>query len=155
VLAIASGSNPSAATTALIALGSAVVGGLSQAVSRLVVEERQARNDAKLDEHRALNDAKLDEQRGGLDHFLAARGGGLHRPDDAHTEPREADVRRSAAAFVGRLTAGLPRIQSFECQGAGRRVNPAAHSATPVRKIGQPISVRQVLSSLVSWLPTR
>ena len=42
MLAITSGSNPSAATTALIALGSAVVGGLIAAVSRLIVEERQA-----------------------------------------------------------------------------------------------------------------
>lgn len=52
MLAIASSSNPSAATTALIALGSAVVGGLIAVVSRLVVEERRARNDAKLDEQR-------------------------------------------------------------------------------------------------------
>ena len=40
---------------------------------------------------------------------LAARGGRLHRPENAEVEPREADVRRRAAAFVGHRAAGLPR----------------------------------------------
>ena len=39
---------------------------------------------------------------------LAARGGRLHSPDDAQADRREADVRRRAAAFVGRRAAGLP-----------------------------------------------
>ena len=79
------------------------------------------------------------------------RGSGpAPHPPSPRLQPRKCD---RAASRDG--VSGMPRIQSFECQGAGRRVNPAAHSATPVRKIGQPISVRQVLSSLVSWLPTR
>ena len=40
---------------------------------------------------------------------VAARGGRLHSPDDAQVEPREADVRRRAAAFVGHRAAGSPR----------------------------------------------
>ena len=39
---------------------------------------------------------------------LAARGGRLDSPDDAQADRREADVRRRAAAFVGRRAAGLP-----------------------------------------------
>ena len=33
--------------------------------------------------------------------YLAARGGQLHCPDDAQVEPREPDVARRAAPFVG------------------------------------------------------
>ena len=43
---------------------------------------------------------------------LAARGGRLHGPDDAQAEPREADVRRRAAAFGRHRAAGSPREQS-------------------------------------------
>jgi hypothetical protein len=42
---------------------------------------------------------------------LAARGGLLHRPGDAQAEPREADVRRGAAASVTHRAAGLPRTR--------------------------------------------
>ena len=81
------------------------------------------------------------------------RGSGpAPHPPSPRLQPRKCD----RAASRDGVTA-MPRIQSFKCQGAGGpgRVNPAAHSATPVRKIGQPISVRQARSSLVSWLPTR
>ena len=40
----------------------------------------------------------------------------LHRPDDAQAEPREAGVRRVAAAFFGRRAAGSPRAQP-SCRG--------------------------------------
>jgi hypothetical protein len=47
---------------------------------------------------------------------IAARGGRLHRPDDAQAEPRGADVRRRAAAVVGRRAAGSPRLQGPVCR---------------------------------------
>lgn len=53
MLVIASSSNPSAVTTALIALGSAVVGALIAAVTQLMAEARRARHEAALDAQRA------------------------------------------------------------------------------------------------------
>ena len=41
---------------------------------------------------------------------LAARGGRLHCPDDAQTEPREAELGRRAIASVAHRTAGLPPV---------------------------------------------
>ena len=70
---------------------------------------------------------------------LAARGGRLHCPDDAQAEPREADVRRRAVAFVGRRAAGSPRTRSRRPSHRGDRFDSSCPLALcdPNRDQGQ------------------
>jgi len=87
----------------------------------------------------------------------------LHRPDDAPSEGREADVRRRAAAFVGRAVAGSPRFRSrgskstahaFESGGIGtravasatRRSRATAPGGSPVESILHRLVARPIVA---------
>jgi hypothetical protein len=76
---------------------------------------------------------------------LAARGGRLHRPDDAKAEPREAGVRRRAAALVGQRAAGSPRLQ----QRRRATAPPGCSSGTFSRPLGAEGGARSKRGCLV------